>query len=454
MIQLMKSINPKDGKIIQSYEALSESEVKRRIENAHKAQLEWKIKSFSERGKFLLTVKERLLQRKDELARLMALEMGKPLKEGVSEIEKCAWVCEYYAEKAEGFLSPLKIETDFSLSKVVYNPLGVVLAVMPWNFPFWQVFRFAAPGLMAGNVGVLKHASNVSGCALAIEELFSNEHQLFQTLLIPSQDVEKVITHPRIAAVTLTGSTKAGKSVARIAGEELKKCVLELGGSDPYLILEDADLKLAAELCTKSRLINGGQSCIAAKRFIIHSKVHDEFVSLMKSEMEKLKQGDPLESGIDLGPMARVDLRDDLHQQVEKSLMKGAECILGGKIPEGPGAFYPPTILTNVKPGMPAYEEEIFGPVASIIKVDSLKEAITIANTSSYGLGSGVFTRNAEEGERIATFELEAGSSFVNDFVKSDPRLPFGGIKESGFGRELSEFGIREFVNIKTVCVR
>lgn len=449
----MKSLNPATGEILKEYPSHSSSEVKKKISSAHEAFHVWKKKSFSERSQFLMEVREKLLGRKNKLAELMAREMGKPLKEGISEIEKCAWVCEYYAQKGEKFLSPMKIETDFSQSKVVYSPLGVVLAVMPWNFPFWQVFRFAAPGLMAGNVGVLKHSSNVSGCALAIEELFQHDLPLFQTLLIPGDAVEEVINHPQIAAVTLTGSTKAGKSVAEIAGRNLKKCVLELGGSDPYIILADADLKRAAELCTKSRLINSGQSCIAAKRFIVDAKVHDEFVELMKQEMEKISQGDPLKDGVDIGPMARSDLRDELHEQVARSVEKGANCILGGKIPEGPGAFYPPTILTNVRPGMPAYEEELFGPVASIIKVDSLKEAITIANSTSFGLGSGVFTKNLKEGERIATEELEAGSSFVNDFVKSDPRLPFGGIKESGFGRELSEFGIREFVNIKTVCV-
>lgn len=449
----MKSFNPLSGELVQEYSSHSSAEVKKKIASAHEAFGQWKHKSFSERSQFLMEVRERLLGRKNKLSQLMAREMGKPLKEGNSEVEKCAWVCEYYAQKAEKFLSPVKIETDFSQSKVVYNPLGVVLAVMPWNFPLWQVFRFAAPAVMAGNVGVLKHASNVSGCALAIEELFKNDLPVFQTLLIPGEGVEEVINHPLIAAVTLTGSTQAGKSVAEIAGRNLKKCVLELGGSDPYLVLADADLEKAAELCTKSRLINGGQSCIAAKRFIVDSKVHDAFVDLMKKEMEKISQGDPLQEGIDLGPMARSDLRDELHKQVEKSLALGAKCILGGKIPGGKGAFYPPTILTNVRAGMPAYDEELFGPVASIIKVDSLKEAITIANSTSFGLGSGVFTKNLKEGERIATDELEAGSSFVNDFVKSDPRLPFGGIKESGFGRELSDFGIREFVNIKTVCV-
>lgn len=449
----MKSINPTNGEVIQSYEPHSPSEIKKKITLGHEAYLVWKRKSFTERSQFLLTVRERLIQRKDELARLMAVEMGKPIAEGISEIEKCAWVCEYYAENAEKFLSPINIKTDFSKSKVVYNPLGLVLAVMPWNFPFWQVFRFAAPGLMAGNVGILKHASNVSGCAIAIEELFQHDLPVFQTLLMPSSQVQDVIAHPLVTAVTLTGSTKAGKSVAETAGKHLKKCVLELGGSDPYLILEDADLQKAAKLCTKSRLLNSGQSCIAAKRFIVHSKIHDEFVNLMKQEMEKVSQGNPTENGIDIGPMARADLRDELHEQVLKSIELGANCIIGGKTKAGPGAFYPPTILTNVKSGMPAYDEELFGPVASIIKVDSLQEAITISNSTSFGLGSGVFTQDLKEGERIATFELEAGSSFVNDFVKSDPRLPFGGIKESGFGRELSEFGIREFVNIKTVCV-
>lgn len=439
----MKSINPATGELLKEYTPHSDAEVKKKIADAVSAQENWRRKSFSERGRFLLTVKERLLSRKEELAKLMTQEMGKLHAEGVSEIEKCAWVCDYYAENAEKFLSPKEIETDFKTSKVVFNPLGVVLAVMPWNFPFWQVFRFAAPGLMAGNTGVLKHASNVSGCALAIEELFQHELSLFQTLLLPSSEIEALIAAPEIAAVTLTGSTAAGKSVAKSAGANLKKCVLELGGSDAYLILEDADVELAAKLCAKGRLLNAGQSCISAKRFIVHSKVHDLFVDRLKDEMTRTE----------IAPMAREDLRDELHAQVEKSLAKGAKCVLGGKIESGPGAAYPPTILTNVKPGMPAYAEELFGPVASVIKIDSLKEAISVANSTSFGLGSGVFTRDVKEGERIASEELEAGSSFVNDFVKSDPRLPFGGIKESGHGRELSDFGIREFVNIKTVCV-
>ena len=372
-------------------------------------------------------------------------------------LKSCAWVCEYYAANAESFLENETIVTQASKSYVSYQPLGTILAVMPWNFPFWQVFRFAAPTLMAGNTAILKHASNVPGCAVAIEEIFREAgfpENVFRSLLIGSSMVENVIKHKAVKAVSLTGSTPAGKSVAALAGAELKKCVLELGGSDPYLILKDADLDMAAKTCATGRLLNAGQSCIGAKRFIVEETVYAHFLELFTHEMNAAHFGDPFDEESTMGPMAREDLRDELHQQVVDSVNKGAEVILGGEIPHRKGAFYPPTILENVKPGMPAYEEELFGPVASVIKVKDEQEAIRVANDTDFGLGAAVFTQNLKKGEHIAEMELEAGACFVNDFVKSDPRLPFGGIKTSGFGRELSVQGIKEFVNVKTVFVK
>jgi succinate-semialdehyde dehydrogenase/glutarate-semialdehyde dehydrogenase len=339
---------------------------------------------------------------------------------------------------------------------VTYQPLGIVLAIMPWNFPFWQVFRFVAPGLMAGNAGVLKHASNVPGCALAIEKIIRDAgfpENLFRTLLISSRQVDRILENPLICAATLTGSDAAGRAVASKAGAELKKTVLELGGSDAYLVLDDADLEKAATVSVKGRLVNSGQSCIAAKRFIVTEKLHARFEELFVEKMRTIQPGDPMNKTTKMGPMARHDLRDALHAQVEKSIAKGAKLLLGGKIPEGPGAYYPPTVLTAIKPGMPAYEEELFGPVAAIIPVKSEGEAVRIANDSAFGLGGAVLSSNLERAERLAAEEIEAGSVFVNEAVKSDPRLPFGGIKQSGYGRELSIHGIREFVNIKTVYI-
>lgn len=383
--------------------------------------------------------------------------MGKPLKQGIAEIEKCASVCDYYAENAQKFLQQETVKTDASKSYISFQPLGVILAVMPWNFPFWQVFRFLAPALMAGNCGVLKHASNVPGCAIAIEDIIKEAGfptHVFQTLLIESSAVSRVIENPFIKAVTLTGSIPAGQKVAQKAASLLKKTVLELGGSDAYLILEDADLELTAETCVNSRLINSGQSCIAAKRFIVLKEIEENFIRLFKEKMAAKVMGDPLDEKTQIGPQARVDLRDQLHEQVLKSISQGAKCILGGKIPEGNHAFYPPTILTNVKKGMPAYDEELFGPVASIISAEDEKEAIFIANDTVFGLGAAVFSTDIARAENIAEKKIQAGSCFVNALVKSDPRLPFGGINQSGYGRELSPYGIKEFVNIKTVYVK
>jgi succinate-semialdehyde dehydrogenase/glutarate-semialdehyde dehydrogenase len=453
----MESVNPATGQVIRSYDEMSPEEVDLAIRKAAEAFQSWKTTEFGERSLLMKAAAQILRDESEDLARLMAEEMGKSLREGRAEAEKCAWVCEYYAENARTFLLPESIETDASSSFVSYRPLGVVLAVMPWNFPFWQVFRFAAPALMAGNVGVLKHASNVPGCALAIERVFQQAGfpaDVFRTLLIGSSQVERVIENPSVMAVTLTGSTPAGKAVARKSGEMLKKTVLELGGSDPYLILEDADLPAAAVACVTSRLINAGQSCIAAKRFIVVPSVREEFERLMVDTMRAMRMGDPTDEDVDFGPQARSDLRDELHQQVTKSVANGARLLLGGELPEGPGAYYPATVLTDVRPGMPAYHEELFGPVAAIIPVTNQQAAVEVANDSIFGLGAAVFTRDHSKGEEIATTMLDAGCCFVNSFVRSDPRLPFGGVKQSGYGRELGRFGIREFVNIKTVYVR
>ncbi|GIX08289.1 MAG: aldehyde dehydrogenase [Candidatus Poribacteria bacterium] len=454
---VIRTVNPSNGKVVARYREASSREVEAVIQKAERAWLEWRETEFSERAKFMRRAAEILRANAGAYAELMATEMGKPLPQGKAEAEKCAWACEYYAENAERFLADEAVATDASKSYVAYRPLGTVLAIMPWNFPFWQVFRFAAPALMAGNAAVLKHASNVFGCALEIEKIFREAgfpEGLFGTLLVGSGRVKEIIRHPAIKAVTLTGSTPAGKAVAAQAGAVVKKTVLELGGSDPYVVLEDADLGLAVETCVNSRLINGGQSCIAAKRFIVVKPIIGEFTERYVETMRAKKMGDPFEPGVDLGPQAREDLRDQLHRQVKRSLAKGAKLLLGGEIPKGPGAFYPPTVLAGVRKGMPAYDEELFGPVAAIIEAKDEEDAIRIANDSSFGLGAAVFTKDVERGERIARDRLEAGSCFVNALVRSDPRLPFGGIKESGYGRELAIFGIREFVNVKTVWVK
>lgn len=453
----MEVINPATGEVVKTYETLTKEELGPAIQTSHEAFLSWRNVRFAERAQLMKKAAKILRQDADKYAKLMAVEMGKPFKDGRAEANKCAWVCDYYAENAQIFLKRETVQTDAARSFVSYQPLGVVLAVMPWNFPFWQVFRFAAPALMAGNAGVLKHASNVPGCALAIEEVFLKAgfpENIFRTLLIGSSLVNEVIENPLVTAVTLTGSTPAGKAVASKAGEMLKKTVLELGGSDPYVVLADADLEAAVNTCVYSRLINAGQSCIAAKRFIVVETIKEEFEQLYIQKIKAVKMGNPMDETTVVGPQARHDLRDDLHRQVEESIKKGAKCLLGGEIPAGKGAFYPPTILTDVKKGMPAYDEEIFGPVAAIIPVKDETEAIATANDSVFGLGSAIFTRDIERGTRLAEKELQAGSSFVNTFVRSDPRLPFGGIKESGYGRELSHFGIREFVNIKTIFVK
>lgn len=452
----MKSVNPATGETIATYEEHSDEEVAELIGRAHKAFGDWRNATYEQRGDLLRKAAEVMESRKEELARLMASEMGKPITGGRAEVDKCAWVCRYYADNGADFLADTPIEADKSKSYVHYEPLGTILAVMPWNFPLWQVIRFAAPALMAGNTCVLKHASNVTGSALAIEEIFAEAglpDGSLVTLVIPGSRVEGVIEDPRIAAVTLTGSDPAGRAVASTAGQMLKKVVLELGGSDPSIVLEDADLDLAATACATGRLINSGQSCIAAKRFVVHEGIYDAWLEKFAEKMATTPMGDPMDESTMVGPMARADLRDELADQVKRSIDAGATVHMGNETPEGDGAYFPPTILTNVRPGMPAYSEELFGPVASVIKVSSEEEAIQVANDTDYGLGAAVYTSDLERGERIASRFVDAGSVFVNGFVASDPRLPFGGVKTSGYGRELSELGIKEFVNAKTVVL-
>ena len=453
----LRSINPANGAVIAEYSEHSPEEIGRRIAGGADAFPKWRRIPVAERAAMLLPLAQLLRSSRESHARLMAVEMGKPVAQGLAEIDKCADTCEYYARQAATLLAPRAVATDASESKIAFEPLGVVLVIMPWNFPFWQVVRCAATALVAGNTVLLKHASNVTGCALALESTFRAAgfpDGAFSILQTGGHQMEPVISHPAIQAVTFTGSTPVGEAVAAIAGRHLKKTVLELGGSDAYLILEDADLPHAATVCAQSRLINSGQSCVAAKRFIVVEKVHAEFTRLFVDAMNKSKFGDPLDSATTLGPLARFDLRDQLHAQVTRTVGQGAKLALGGSIPAGAGAFYPPTVLDEVRSGMTAFDEETFGPVAAVVPAKDEADAIRLANTSPFGLGAAVFTRNTERGERIARTELEAGNVFVNTHVRSDPRLPFGGIKHSGYGRELAEFGLMEFSNIKTIYVK
>lgn len=450
------SINPSTGEQIGAYDEMNDGEVERALSRASATFGSWRATSMSQRATLLKRLTVELRMRKPALARLMALEMGKPVAQGESEVDKCALTCEVVAQHGESWLADQEVATEARRSFVTYRPLGVVLGVMPWNFPLWQVFRYALPTLMAGNVSVLKHSSNVTACALAIEDVFHTAEApagLFTTLRLGSSRIGDLIDDRRIAAVTLTGSTPAGRAVAARAGQALKKTVLELGGSDPYVILDDVDVERAVDICVSARLINSGQSCVAAKRFIVTKQRAAEVERLFTELMRSKRMGDPIAEPVDVGPQARHDLRDDLHRQVEASVAGGARVLLGGVRPEGAGAFYPPTVLTDVRKGMPAYDEELFGPVAAIIIVDNEDEAIATANDSPYGLGAAVFTKDVERGTRIAAHDLDAGACFVNTFVRSDPHLPFGGIKESGYGRELGMWGIREFTNVKTVYV-
>ena len=453
----LESINPHNGRLLKKYVEDTPKIIKNKLELGFFAQIDWEQIDFKHRSKVLNNLSDILLRDKEHLAILMAEEMGKILKEGRAEVEKCAWVCRYYADNAENFMNDEPLDGPGSKNFIAYNPLGMVLAIMPWNFPLWQVFRFAAPATMAGNTTILKHASNVQGCAQYMVKMFREAgapDNLFQNLCVSSAKMESIIADDRVAAVTLTGSTNAGKKVAATAGSHLKKTVLELGGSDAYVVLADANLEKTVDDCVTSRLINAGQSCIAAKRFIVEAPIYDDFIELFNQKLSQKKMGNPLDETSDLGPQARIDLRDELHGQVEKSIEKGAKVVIGCEKPKGEGAYYSPGILANVKPGMPAFDEELFGPVAAIIKAENEYNAIELANNSIFGLGAAVFTNDIEKGEYIASRKLKAGCCFVNDFVKSDPRLPFGGIKQSGYGRELSHLGIREFVNIKTVLIK
>ena len=454
-------VDPNTAELVESYPALDDSGVEEALGLAFQGQRQWAEVPVPRRAEVLKGWAHQLRARKKELAELMTREMGKRIQEGEAEVEKCAWVCEFYGDKGPAMLAPSPMESDAGQSYLAYRPLGLLLAIMPWNFPLWQVFRFLAPAMLAGNAVLLKHAPNVPGCSLAIEDLVRSTLQdlgfapdLFFSLLIEEKRVEPIIADRRVRGVTLTGSTRAGRAVASMAGKALKKTVLELGGNDPYVVLGDADVEHAAAVCVTSRMINGGQSCIAAKRWIVVDSVRDAFEKQVRRRLSALRMGDPAEPDTDLGPLARRDLRDHLHAQVQESVGSGARLVLGGEVPELPGFFYPPTLLTEVRPGMPAFDDELFGPVAALISASCEDEALELANTSDYGLGAAIFSRDSVRAERLAQERLEAGCCFVNDFVRSDPRLPFGGIKDSGYGRELSTLGLMEWVYAKTIWVR
>jgi succinate-semialdehyde dehydrogenase/glutarate-semialdehyde dehydrogenase len=453
----IQTVNPATGEPGRSYDEISIGEAKAAAAAAHQAFLSWRRTAFADRSAVVRKAGAILRERKDEFARLMTEEMGKTLDEGRAEVEKCAFHCDWFADHAHEYLADEQVDVGGPEAFVTYNSLGVVLAIMPWNFPFWQVFRFAAPALMAGNGALLKHASNVPGCALAIEDVFHQAgvpKDLFRTLLLPTAQVEALIKDDHVSAVTLTGSVTAGKAVATEAGSVLKKCVLELGGSDAYVVLEDADIAAAAKVAATARMVNGGQSCIAGKRFIVVRSILAPFERALVEAMRGYAMGDPAKEGTKLGPMQSIKARDEIHRQVTESVAKGARLLLGGEAPDRPGAWYPATVLADVREGQPAHDEEVFGPVAAIIAAEDEVDAIRIANSSEFGLGSGVLTGDVDRGRRIAAEELEAGLSFVNENVRSDPRMPFGGVKHSGYGRECSSFGIREFTNIKSVHVR
>jgi succinate-semialdehyde dehydrogenase/glutarate-semialdehyde dehydrogenase len=449
------TVNPATGETLREFQELSEEEIRRRILDATNAFREYRQTSFADRSRWMLRAAEVLEADREKFARVATVEMGKPIKAAREEVSKCAWACRFYAENAERFLASEQIESSAQQSYVRYQPLGPVLAIMPWNFPFWQVFRFAAPALMAGNVGLLKHASNVPQCALAIEEVFARggfPACTFQTLLIGSPQVAAVLRDEHVAAVTLTGSVSAGSQVAMEAGRWLKKTVLELGGSDPFIVMPSANFEKAVETAVKARVINNGQSCIAAKRFIVAEQIADQFEREFARRMAALSIGDPMDEATAVGPLATAEVLNGVDQQVQESIQAGARVLTGGKRIERPGNFYEPTVLTHVPANAPAYRDEVFGPVASLFRVHDVSEAIRLANDTSFGLGASVWTNDAEEQQRFVE-EIEAGLIFINGMVASDPRLPFGGVKQSGYGRELGVWGIREFVNIKTVCI-
>lgn len=450
------SQNPATDEILEEYPDWNNEQLEEALVQVAIATPAWAATPVEERCEHVRRLGQVLLQQRDTLAETITREMGKLIGEARSEVEKCAWVCDYYADHGPAFLADELIETDAGKSLVAHQPIGTVLAIMPWNFPLWQVFRFLAPALVAGNTGVLKHASNVPQCALAIEDLVRSAglpEGVFRTLMISSGQVAGVIEDERIRAVTLTGSEPAGRQVAATAGANLKKTVLELGGSDPFIVLEDADLDWAVEQGVTSRFLNGGQSCIAAKRFIVVESVAEAFLAKFKQAVAARRPGDPMDEATTLAPMARRDLREELHKQVQASLDRGAVAVTGCAPVDGPGAFYQPSILDGVKPGMPAWDEEFFGPVAIVIRARDEAEAVKIANGSDFGLGGSVWTRDSERGERVAR-QVQSGAVFVNGLVKSDPRLPFGGVKNSGYGRELCHHGMMEFVNQKTVWIK
>jgi succinate-semialdehyde dehydrogenase/glutarate-semialdehyde dehydrogenase len=449
------SINPATGKKLNEFTAFTEKEIEERLKRAEEAFAHHRREPFAKRGQLMLAVASLLEQEKKELAQTITLEMGKLLSGAIGEVEKCVRGCRFYAENAERFLEDEPVQTDAARSFVRYEPLGAVLAIMPWNFPFWQVFRFAAPALMAGNVGLLKHAANVPQCALAIEKIFCRagfDEGIFQTLVIEAEQVEKVIVDPRVKAVTLTGSERAGSAVASTAAREIKKAVLELGGSDAFIVMPSADFESALATAIKARTINSGQSCIAAKRFFVADKIYDEFLRQFVEAMRALKIGDPLDETTEIGPLATEQILNGVHDQVQKSIAAGAKLLTGGNRIHGPGFFYEPTVLVDVPRKSPAYREEVFGPVASVFRVRDAADAIEIANDSPFGLGASAWTGDPTEKELFAS-ELDAGMVFINGMVASDPRLPFGGVKRSGFGRELGAQGIREFTNIKTIWI-
>jgi len=451
------SINPATGETIREYPRISKEKATNLINRTRECFIGWSKTSFDQRAQFMYKAAENLEAGKEQYAAFISNEMGKNYSASISEVEKCVWVLRFFADNAKDFLHKEIVKTEAQESYVTFNPLGVILAIMPWNFPFYQAIRFAAPALMAGNTGLLKHASNVQGCAEAIEGLFINAgfpQYVFTNLNVASEEIEWIIANKNVAAVTLTGSENAGRSVAEIAGRNLKKCVLELGGSDAYIVTDTADLDKAVKLCVKGRLQNNGQTCIAAKRFIVYENIYEAFVEKFTEAMKSAKMGEPFDENTFYGPMSSTGLRNELHQQVQKSVEQGAKLKCGGYIPEGRGTYYPATVLAEVRPGMIAFEEELFGPVAAIIAAKDQSEAIELANNSSFGLGAAIITGDPQQGSKMAADNIEAGSVFVNSIVVSDPRLPFGGIKNSGFGRELSGYGIKEFVNIKTVWVQ
>ncbi|MDH4199873.1 MAG: NAD-dependent succinate-semialdehyde dehydrogenase [Spirochaetia bacterium] len=451
-----ETINPATETILEHFQQSKDDQINEIMEKCHHAHLEWRLIYLYTRAKYFKKLSDIIQKRKNELAQMITEEMGKPIAQSLAEIEKCAQMCEYYAHNGPQFLDDELVKTEAEKSFVTYQPLGIILGIMPWNFPFWQVLRFAVPAIMAGNSVILKHAPNVCRSALTLEKLFNEAdfpEGLFKTVFVDIPRIPSLIEHPYIQGVSLTGSEKAGRSVGELAGKNLKRAVLELGGSDPYVIFHDADLELAVETCVTSRLVNCGQSCISAKRFIVDQTIAEEFEELFAEKMKMKTMGDP-SGNVHLGPMARKDLRDNLHNQVQQSIDKGAKLLTGGEVPDIKGYYYPPTVLANVHPGMNVWDEETFGPVAAISRFSTELEAIRLALDTPYGLGAALFSRDIERVEKIAKYKIMSGNVFINDYVKSDPRLPFGGVKASGFGRELSYFGIREFVNIKTIFIK